>query len=120
LAVSDYDLEEETRECVNSVRIDDDPIDKYSLPEQQHQEDLETEIVVEETPVDETAASFQAAVNAVQDFPTAAPDEPLEEPPKKTYASIVGIYSLLVRVSCLVLHVPLHLCGFQLHEAYLK
>ncbi|KAL9384354.1 hypothetical protein Peur_021364 [Populus x canadensis] len=89
--VSDYVLEEEARECVNSVRIDDDPVDKYSLPEQQHQEDLETEIVVEETPVDEIAASFQAAVNAVQDFPTAAPEEPLEEPPKKTYASILQV-----------------------------
>ncbi|KAG6748929.1 hypothetical protein POTOM_048867 [Populus tomentosa] len=83
--VSDYVLEEEARECVNSALIDDDPLDKYSLPEQQHQEDLETEIIVEET-----AASFQAAVNALQDFPTAAPEEPLEEPPKKTYASIVS------------------------------
>ncbi|KAJ6874301.1 G3BP-like protein isoform X2 [Populus alba x Populus x berolinensis] len=83
--VSDYVLEEEARECVNSVLIDDDPVDKYSLPEQQHQEDLETEIIVEET-----AASFQAAVNALQDFPTAAPEEPLEKPPKKTYASMVS------------------------------
>ena len=70
---------------------------------------FQAEIIVEET-----AASFQAAVNALQDFPTATPEEPLEEPPKKTYASIVGIYSLLLCVSCLVLHVPLHLCGFQL------
>ncbi|KAJ6674384.1 RAS GTPASE-ACTIVATING PROTEIN-BINDING PROTEIN [Salix viminalis] len=87
--VSDYVLEEEAREYVNSVRIDDDPV--YNLPEQQQQEDFEAEIVVEETPVKETAASFQAAVNAVQDFPTAAPEEPLEEPPKKTYASILRV-----------------------------
>jgi hypothetical protein len=112
LAVSDYVLEEEAREYVNSVRIDDDPVDKYSLPEQQEQQDFETEIVVDETPVVETPASFQSAVNLGQDFPTAAPEEPLEEPQKKTYASIVGIYSLLVFVSCFVLHAHLHLCGF--------
>ena len=112
MAVSDYVLEEEAREYVNSVRIDDDPVDKYSLPEQQEQQDFETEIVVDETPVVETPASFQSAVNVGQDFPTAAPEEPMEEPQKKTYASIVGIYSLLVFVSCFVLHAHLHLCGF--------
>ncbi|KAG6785459.1 hypothetical protein POTOM_011190 [Populus tomentosa] len=87
--VSDYVLEEEAREYVNSVRIDDDPVDKYSLPEQQEQQDFETEIVVDETPVVETPASFQSAVNVGQDFPTAAPEEPMEEPQKKTYASIL-------------------------------
>ncbi|KAF9688501.1 hypothetical protein SADUNF_Sadunf02G0203600 [Salix dunnii] len=95
--VSDHVLEEEAREYVNSVRIDDDPVDEHRAPEQQ---DFETEIVVNETPVVETAASFQSAVNVGQDFPTAAPEEPIEEPQKKTYASIVGIYSLLVFVSC--------------------
>ncbi|CAK7333901.1 unnamed protein product [Dovyalis caffra] len=89
--VSDYVLEEEAREYVNSVHIDDDPVDKYSLPEQQQQQDFETEIVVEETPVEETTASFQGAVNVVHDFPTAAPEEPMEEPPKKTYASILRV-----------------------------
>ncbi|KAG2405937.1 uncharacterized protein HKW66_Vig0051920 [Vigna angularis] len=54
---SDYGLEEEAREYVNSVHIDDDPVDKYSLPEHQQQlhEDLETEIVVEETSAQEAS-----------------------------------------------------------------
>ncbi|KAJ6711076.1 hypothetical protein OIU74_011857 [Salix koriyanagi] len=87
--VSNHVLEEEAREYVNSVCINDDPVDEYSLPEQQEQQDFETETVVNETPVVEIAASFQSAVNVGQDFPTAAPEEPIEEPQKKTYASIL-------------------------------
>ncbi|KAG5252305.1 G3BP protein [Salix suchowensis] len=89
--VSNHVLEEEAREYVNSVCIDDDPVDEYSLPEQQEQQDFETETVVNETPVVEIAASFQSAVNVGQDFPTAAPEEPIEEPQKKTYASILRV-----------------------------
>ncbi|EEF35823.1 nuclear transport factor 2 [Ricinus communis] len=91
--VSDYVLEEEAREYVNSVHIEDDPVDKYSLPEQQQQQDFETEIVVEEAPVEETPASFQGAVTIVQDpTPTAAAlEEPTEEAPKKTWASILRV-----------------------------
>ncbi|KDP26467.1 hypothetical protein JCGZ_17625 [Jatropha curcas] len=86
--VSDYVLEEEAREYVNSVHIEDDSVDKYSLPEQQQQE-FENEIVVEDSPVEETPASFQGAVNVVQDPPAPAFEEPVEEPPKRTYASIL-------------------------------
>ncbi|KAF2307140.1 hypothetical protein GH714_025064 [Hevea brasiliensis] len=87
--VSDYVLEEEAREFVNSVHMEDDPVDKYSLPEQQQQQDFETEIVVEEAPVEDTTASFQTVMSVVQDPPAAALEEPVEEPPKKTYASIL-------------------------------
>lgn len=98
-AVSDYDLEEESREYANTVHIEDDPVDKYSLPEQQlqyslpeqqeQQEDLETEIVVEEAPIEETSSSLQSAVNIVHETPSVALEEPVGEPQKKTYASIV-------------------------------
>lgn len=90
LAVSDYVLEEEAREYVNSVHIEDDPVDKFSVPEpqQQHQE-VETEIVVEETPAEELSAPVQAVVNAVQENPSVIAEEPAEEPKKKTWASIV-------------------------------
>ncbi|KAL5562005.1 hypothetical protein UlMin_031752 [Ulmus minor] len=82
--VSDY-LEEEAREYVTSVHIDDDPVDKYSLPEQQ---DPETEVVVEESPIEEPSAPLQNVVNAVQETTSVAVEE---EPQKKTYASILRV-----------------------------
>ena len=83
---------------MSSVHIEDDPVDKYSLPEQQQQyglpeqqlqQDLETEIVVEETPLEETSSSLQTAVDIVQETPSVAQEEPVGETQKKTYASIV-------------------------------
>ncbi|RYR52952.1 hypothetical protein Ahy_A06g027802 isoform B [Arachis hypogaea] len=90
----DYDLEEEAREYVNSVHIGDDPVDKYSLPEQQEQqlhEDLEDEIVVEETPVEETSPPRQNVAHTTHEIPVSHVEESLEEPPKKTYASILQV-----------------------------
>lgn len=91
LAASDYGLEEEARLYVNSVHIDDDPVDKYSLPEhqQQLQEDLDAEIVVEETPAEEASPPIHSIAHTIQEPPVALVEESLEEPAKKTYASIV-------------------------------
>ncbi|KAJ4728330.1 ras GTPase-activating protein-binding protein 2-like [Melia azedarach] len=88
---SDYGLEEEAREYVNSVHIEDDPVDKYSIPEQQEEEETEPEpeVVVEETPAEEIPASFPTDVNTVQAPPLSAVEEPVGEPQKKTYASIL-------------------------------
>ncbi|MED6168016.1 hypothetical protein PIB30_008036 [Stylosanthes scabra] len=90
----DYDLEEEAREYVNSVHIGDDPVDKYSLPEQQEQqlhEDFEDEIVVEETPLEETSPPIQNVAHTTHEIPVSHVEESLEEPPKKTYASILQV-----------------------------
>ncbi|KAB2021893.1 hypothetical protein ES319_D07G171400v1 [Gossypium barbadense] len=92
---SDYVLEEEAREYVNSVHIDDDPIDKYSLPEQPQEEDFEDEVVVEEAPADETLASHHNVVGIVQEIPAMPLEEPVGELPRKTYASI-GNHRLMV------------------------
>ncbi|KAK9281929.1 hypothetical protein L1049_004837 [Liquidambar formosana] len=89
--VSDYVLEEEAREYVNSVHLEDDPVDEYSLPEQQQQEDPEAEFLVVETPVEESSASVQSVSNVVQDPLADAVEEPVGEPPKKTYASILQV-----------------------------
>uniref|UniRef100_A0A803PGH8 NTF2 domain-containing protein n=1 Tax=Cannabis sativa TaxID=3483 RepID=A0A803PGH8_CANSA len=86
--VSDYDLEEEARDYVNSVHIEDDPVDVYSVPEQQQQE-VETEVVVEESPVEEASAPFETVANAVQEAQSVAVEEPVGESVKKTYASIL-------------------------------
>ncbi|XP_038874349.1 nuclear transport factor 2 [Benincasa hispida] len=87
--VSDYVLEENAREYVDSVHIEDDPVDKYSLPEQQQQEEFESEVVVEEAPVEDLVASHQNVVNSVQEPLSAVIDEPIGEPEKRTYASIL-------------------------------
>ncbi|KAG8489040.1 hypothetical protein CXB51_017108 [Gossypium anomalum] len=88
---SDYVLEEEAREYVNSVNMDDDPVDKYSLPEQPQEEDFEDEVVVEEAPADETLASHHNVVGIVQEIPAMPLEEPVGEPPRKTYASILRV-----------------------------
>ncbi|CAL5193845.1 unnamed protein product [Lathyrus oleraceus] len=93
--VSDYGFEEEAREYLNSVHIDDDPVDKYSLPEQQQQqqlqEDLETEVVVEETPTQESYPPVHDVAHTIRETPVTLVEESFEEPAKKTYASILRV-----------------------------
>ncbi|RVW53570.1 hypothetical protein CK203_069067 [Vitis vinifera] len=119
LAVSSYALEEEARDYINSVHLEDDqvdnyshpenpidnyshpehPIDDYSIPdhpvdsythsEQQQQQDFEVESSVEEPAVEESSASLQNVANMVQEPQAAYVEEPVGEPPKKTYASIL-------------------------------
>ncbi|XP_027926957.1 putative G3BP-like protein isoform X2 [Vigna unguiculata] len=105
---SDYSLEEEARDYVNSVHIDDDPVDKYSLPEhhQQIHEDLETEIVVEETSAQEASPPIHNVAHTVQEPPAALVEESFEEPPKKTYASILRVSKGLPMLSAAPQHVP--------------
>ncbi|KAL2953222.1 hypothetical protein AAZX31_19G154200 [Glycine max] len=106
--VSDYGLEEEAREYANSVHIDDDPVDKYSLPEhqQQLQEELETEIVVEETSVQEASPPIHTVAHTIQEPPVALVEESFEEPPKKTYASILRVSKGLPVLSAAPKHAP--------------
>ncbi|KAL9228256.1 hypothetical protein vseg_003857 [Gypsophila vaccaria] len=105
--VSYYELEDETREYVNSLHIEDDsPIDKYSLPDEHQQEELQSETVIKEAPV-EQSPSLDSAVNHVEDpvpdstvapavtyEPAAEPAyepaiEPAAERTKLSYASIL-------------------------------
>ncbi|CAI0386223.1 unnamed protein product [Linum tenue] len=87
-AVSDYALEEEARDYVNSVHIEDTPVDKYSIPELQHQ-DFEDDIPVDETVEEETP--YQGAVEVVHEPSASAVEEAEGEPQKKTYASILRV-----------------------------
>lgn len=112
LVVSDYFLEEEAREYVNSVNIEDDLVDKYSLPEQPQQEDVEAE-VVEESPAEETLVAHHNVVNTVQEPPAMALEESVEEPPRRTYASIVST-SLLLSMQAFCLHMSRCVCGAHL------
>lgn len=96
-AALQYDLEEEAREYIDSVHIDDDLVDKYSLPEEQQQlqEDYETEYVVEETPAQEAPPPIHSVAQTTRETPVAFVEESFEEPAKKTYASIVSKTSIV-------------------------
>ncbi|XP_023514584.1 putative G3BP-like protein [Cucurbita pepo subsp. pepo] len=87
--VSDYVLEENARDYEDSVHVEDDPVDKYSLPEQHQQEEFKTEVLVEEATVEDLVASHPIVVNSVQEPLSAVIDEPVGEPEKRTYASIL-------------------------------
>lgn len=89
---SNYELEEDTREYVNSIHIEEDsPVDKYSLPDEQQHEELQSETVVEEAPVEESAPHESAVnhVNHVEDSVPVPANEPAGEPAKLSYASIL-------------------------------
>ncbi|XP_057744090.1 nuclear transport factor 2-like isoform X2 [Arachis stenosperma] len=72
---------------------EDDLVDKYSLPEQPQQlhQDLETEIVVEETPAEKASPTIPSFAHTTRKSPIAFGEEPLEESTKKTYASILQV-----------------------------
>lgn len=90
--VSNYELEEEAREYVDSIHIEDDsPVDKYSLPDESQPEEPQPEIVVKEAPVEESPPLESAAdnVSPVEESVPVPVDEPAGEPAKLTYASIL-------------------------------
>eukprot|EP00262_Sarcandra_glabra_P013408 TRINITY_DN370_c2_g3_i1.p1 TRINITY_DN370_c2_g3~~TRINITY_DN370_c2_g3_i1.p1 ORF type:complete len:471 (+),score=111.44 TRINITY_DN370_c2_g3_i1:117-1529(+) len=110
-SVSDYTLggEIETREFLLSSHVEEnDPVDKYSLPEAE-QLVSEADDLVEEIPAEEesSTASFPVTVNTVQDSPVTdsvpgamstirdPPPAPVEESvgetTKQTYASILRV-----------------------------
>lgn len=141
LAVSSYALEEEARDYINSVHIEDDqvdnysqhpidsyshpehpvddynipdhPVDSYSHSEQQQEQDLEVESSVDEPAVEESSASHQQVANTVQEPLASSVEEPVGEPPKKTYASIVCSLLVILACACVCLsfvHVYAKLC----------
>lgn len=88
--VPDYGLEEEASEFVNSVHIDGaDEVDGYSVEDQHpQQEEFESESELEETPAEDLSALLPKVVEA-QPEPVHSVVEPVGEPPKLTYASIL-------------------------------
>lgn len=90
-AASDYGLEEESREYVSSVSLEGNgDADDYSYTEHQHEHISEAEIKQEETPLEEPLALPQNAVEASEE-PEPSIHEPVREPSKLSYASIVCI-----------------------------
>ncbi|KAF8388288.1 hypothetical protein HHK36_026954 [Tetracentron sinense] len=92
--VSDYKPggEIQARDFVASAHVEEnDLVDKYSLPEQQQQQVSEAENIVKEIPAEESTASLQSAMSTMRDPPPAPVEEPVGEPPKQTYASILRV-----------------------------
>ncbi|KAL2556888.1 Nuclear transport factor 2 (NTF2) family protein with RNA binding (RRM-RBD-RNP motif) domain [Forsythia ovata] len=87
--VSDYALEEEAGEYVNSVHIEgEEPVEEYSFQEHQQEHDPEAERVQEDPALEESSVLIQDAATTVQE-PLTAAEEPVGELPKLTYASIL-------------------------------
>ncbi|CAA2998125.1 G3BP isoform X2 [Olea europaea subsp. europaea] len=86
---SDYALEEEAGVYVDSVHIEGDvPVEEYSFQEYQEEQDPEAERVEEDAPLEDTNPLLQSEAETVQE-PVRAIEEPVEEPPMPTYASIL-------------------------------
>ncbi|KAK3405179.1 nuclear transport factor 2 [Eucalyptus grandis] len=85
--VHNYVLEEEPREYVNSVNIEDNLDDEYNLQEQQHYDEAEAEAALENAYAEDNSISIHT-LDAVPVTPDVL-DEPAEEPQRKTYASIL-------------------------------
>lgn len=100
-AVPDYGFEEEASEFVNSVHIDgDDEVEDYSGEDQQPQQlDFESETELEETPAEDLSALLHKVVEAEPE-PVHSVEEPVGEPPKLTYASIVCTFFHFLHVLC--------------------
>ncbi|PIA36218.1 hypothetical protein AQUCO_03400259v1 [Aquilegia coerulea] len=93
--VSDYmpTREIQTRDFVASSNVEEnDLVDNYSFPEQQEQHQaLETNNIVDDTPVEELTSSFSHAMSSIQDPSPVIIEEPVGEPQKHTYASILRV-----------------------------
>nr|CAN83110.1 hypothetical protein VITISV_026572 [Vitis vinifera] len=92
--VSNYMLggEIQAREFVAPVNaMENGPVDRYSFPEQRLQQVTETEIIPEDNSGEDSNGSLQNVMNTLQDLPPAPVDEPVGEPQKHTYASILRV-----------------------------
>lgn len=91
-AVSSYFLGGDIlgREFVLPVDIKENgPVDKYSFLEQQLQQAPESENILEHSSVQESNGSLLHTVHTVQEHVAPSNEEPVGEPLKHTYASIV-------------------------------
>ncbi|KAH7521997.1 hypothetical protein FEM48_Zijuj07G0091100 [Ziziphus jujuba var. spinosa] len=91
--VSNYLLggEIHTREFVPPDVKDNGPVDNYGFVEQRLQQVSESENILEENAADQSNGSLQNTVNSVQDHLPSSVEEPVGEPQKQTYASILRV-----------------------------
>jgi hypothetical protein len=91
--VSNYLLggEVQAREFLPPTEVKENgrPVDNYSFTEQRSQQVHDSEHILENDAAEESNGLLQNTMNAVQDHLPPAAEEPVGEPQKHTYASIV-------------------------------
>ncbi|KAK9289023.1 hypothetical protein L1049_017494 [Liquidambar formosana] len=93
-AVSNYMMggDIQAREFVSSANVEENgPVKNYNFPEQRLQHIPQTENILEDNSAEESNGLLENTVNAVQEPLPAPVDEPLGEPQKHTYASILRV-----------------------------
>ncbi|GAV86577.1 NTF2 domain-containing protein/RRM_6 domain-containing protein [Cephalotus follicularis] len=82
----------QAREFVSPADVNEiGPNDNYNFPEQQLQQLPESENILDEKSSEEVNGSVQDTVNALHDHLPTSVDEPVGEPLKRTYASILRV-----------------------------
>lgn len=90
------------REFVAPPEIEENgPIDNYNFPEERLQKIPEADKILEDTFAAQSNGSLQGAMNPVQDHLSVPVEEPIGEPQKHTYASIVCNYLCFYAASSL-------------------
>lgn len=82
----------QAREFADAPKIEDNgPVNNYSFPEEHLQHVPEAEKILEDNFSAQSNGSFQNTINAVQDHLSSPIEEPVAEPQKHTYASILQV-----------------------------
>ncbi|KAF3680645.1 putative pathogenesis-related protein STH-2-like [Capsicum annuum] len=80
------------REFADAPKIEDNgPVNNYSFPEERLQHVPEAEKILEDNFAAQSNGSYQSTINAVQDHLASPIEEPVAEPQKHTYASILQV-----------------------------
>ncbi|XP_008785151.2 nuclear transport factor 2-like isoform X1 [Phoenix dactylifera] len=89
--VSNYMMGEEIQATEFDTAVheeENDIVEKYSIPEPQQQV-LESDERIDETSAEEPTVSYPNVMTTMREPPPAPAEEPVGEPPKQTYASIL-------------------------------
>ncbi|CAN4120633.1 unnamed protein product [Withania somnifera] len=82
----------QAREFADAPKIEDNgPVDNYGFTEERRQHVPEPDKILEDNFAAQSNGSFQSTVNAVQDHLSCTIEEPVAEPQKHTYASILQV-----------------------------
>lgn len=110
LDVSNYEVE--VSEHLNSVHIEEDvPVDEYNNYDQRQEEPVVEYEYVKAAPIEDSFSASLNVVNHQQEALPAAAEEPIAEPRKFTYASIVCI-SIICATFKLVFSLAFLVCSF--------
>ncbi|XP_009357968.2 nuclear transport factor 2 [Pyrus x bretschneideri] len=81
----------QTRDFVAPAVKENGPVESYGFAEQQLQQVVETENLLDDRAVEQSNGAVQSTPNTIQDHLHASVEEPIGEPQKQTYASILRV-----------------------------